>query len=109
MTAMGVGRVFGMLLMNKSKRAFTLCAPLVLGAFTPLLAQEQPQSRPEEARASHPSQASQPAETSGRLLTGKERLGEKWTDEQRVNDCKVPANKRGNKPRSDTCASNAAE
>jgi hypothetical protein len=35
--------------------------------------------------------------------TGKERLGEKWTDEQRVDNCKVPFDKRGSKPRPDTC------
>lgn len=29
-----------------------------------------------------------------RVLTGKERLGPKWSDEQRVDDCKVPPEKR---------------
>jgi hypothetical protein len=42
--------------------------------------------------------------TIGKTLTGKERLGEKWTDEQRVDNCKVPVDKRGAKPRPDTCA-----
>ena len=37
-------------------------------------------------------------------LTGKERLGEKWKDEQRIDNCKVPPDKRGTKPRSDSCA-----
>jgi hypothetical protein len=37
------------------------------------------------------------------VLTGKERLGRKWMDEQRIDNCKVPINKRGNKPRLDTC------
>ncbi len=37
-------------------------------------------------------------------LTGKERLGEKWKDEQRIDNCKVPLDKRGTKPRSDSCA-----
>jgi hypothetical protein len=32
-------------------------------------------------------------------LTAKERLSEKWTDEQRVDNCKVPIDKRGPKPR----------
>ena len=36
-------------------------------------------------------------------LTGKERLGPKWTDEQRIDNCNVPAEKRGNKPRPTTC------
>ena len=35
------------------------------------------------------------------LLTAKERLSEKWTDEQRVDNCKVPIDKRGTKPRPD--------
>jgi hypothetical protein len=37
-------------------------------------------------------------------LTGKERLGPKWTDEQRIDNCKVPPDKRGNKPRPSVCA-----
>jgi hypothetical protein len=37
------------------------------------------------------------------VLTGKERLGGKWTDEQRIDNCKVPINKRGTKPRPSTC------
>jgi hypothetical protein len=36
-------------------------------------------------------------------LTGKERLGRKWMDEQRMDNCKVPIDKRGTKPRSSTC------
>lgn len=42
--------------------------------------------------------------TSG-TQTGKERLGRKWMDEQRVDDCKVPLDKRGPKRRPDSCAS----
>jgi hypothetical protein len=37
-------------------------------------------------------------------LTGKERLGEKWEDEQRIDNCKVPLDKRGTTPRPDSCA-----
>ena len=37
------------------------------------------------------------------VRTGKERLGEKWSDEQRVDNCKVPPAKRGSRPRVDTC------
>jgi hypothetical protein len=36
-------------------------------------------------------------------LTGKERLSEKWKDEQRVDNCKVPLDKRGTKSRPDSC------
>ena len=39
-----------------------------------------------------------------KVLTGKERLGEKWRDEQRIDNCKVPVDKRGTKPRPDACA-----
>jgi hypothetical protein len=36
-------------------------------------------------------------------LTGKERLGRKWMDEQRIDNCKVPTDKQGAKPRSSAC------
>jgi hypothetical protein len=36
-------------------------------------------------------------------LTGKERLGRKWMDEQRIDNCKVPADKQGVRPRSSEC------
>ena len=36
-------------------------------------------------------------------LTGKERLGPKWTDEQRIDNCHVPTEKRGSKPRTTAC------
>ena len=35
--------------------------------------------------------------------TGKERLGGKASDEQRVDNCKVPPDRRGVTPRPDTC------
>jgi hypothetical protein len=48
-----------------------------------------------------------PATTQGQTTrvpkTLKERLGDKASDEQRVDDCKVPADRRGSKPRSDKC------
>jgi hypothetical protein len=37
------------------------------------------------------------------VLSGKERLGRKWMDEQRIDNCKVPVDKRGTKPRLSTC------
>ena len=46
------------------------------------------------------------AQTHARVLTGKERLGPKWTDEQRIDNCKVPLDKRGTKPRPSACANN---
>jgi hypothetical protein len=35
--------------------------------------------------------------------TGKERLGGKWSDEQRTDNCNVPPDRRGPKPRPDRC------
>jgi hypothetical protein len=45
-----------------------------------------------------------PANGAAKQLTGKERLGEKWEDEQRIDNCKVPVDKRGTKPRPAGCA-----
>ena len=39
--------------------------------------------------------------------TGKERLGGKASDEQRVDNCKVPPDRRGATPRPDTCREDA--
>ena len=39
------------------------------------------------------------------IRTAKERLGSKASDEQRVDNCKVPVDLRGPKPRSDECSS----
>jgi hypothetical protein len=57
------------------------------------------------APASAQNRASTPsAETvQQRTLTGKERLGRKWTDEQRIDNCNVPSDKRGAKPRPSAC------
>jgi hypothetical protein len=38
------------------------------------------------------------------ILTGKERLGNKWNDEQRLDDCNVPLDKRGPIIRPDGCS-----
>ena len=37
------------------------------------------------------------------ILTGKERLGRKWMDEQRIDNCNVPIDKRGSRPRPSVC------
>ena len=55
----------------------------------------------EDARPNSASNASM--ETPRPALTGKERLGPKWTDEQRIDNCRVPIDKRGTKPRPATC------
>ena len=40
--------------------------------------------------------------------TLKERLGDKASDEQRVDNCKVPPGRRGPKPRPDGCPASAS-
>jgi hypothetical protein len=42
------------------------------------------------------------------MHTGKERLGRKWSDEQRTDNCNVPLELRGPKPRPNDCASNVS-
>ena len=44
------------------------------------------------------------ATANGPSLTGKERMGRKWMDEQRIDNCNVPINKRGSRPRSSACS-----
>ena len=38
-----------------------------------------------------------------KVQTGKERLGRKWMDEQRIDNCNVPVDKRGTRPRPSAC------
>jgi hypothetical protein len=56
------------------------------------------------AQDAKPHPAAAPPETTHSVLTGKERLGRKWTDEQRIDNCNVPIDKRGRKPRPDACS-----
>jgi hypothetical protein len=67
----------------------------IFAACFALLAFAQTASSPEQ-------QSPNPAVPQG-TLTGKERLGPKWMDEQRIDNCKVPIDKCGTKPRPDTC------
>ena len=46
-------------------------------------------------------QSARPADAP--VLTGKERSGRKWNDEQRIDNCNVPVEKRGSKPRPADC------
>jgi hypothetical protein len=55
---------------------------------------------PANAQGSAGQPASNPA---GPILTGKERLGRKWMDEQRIDNCNVPIDKRGTRPRPVAC------
>ncbi len=67
-----------------------ICLALPASAQGRLPAGDQPQ--PNAAPSNEPA-----------VLTGKERLGKKWMDEQRIDNCKVPIDKRGSKPRPGTC------
>ena len=71
----------------------SLASLLALSLAWPAIAQSgSPPDRP----------APDPA-TSPRTLTGKERLGRKWMDEQRIDNCNVPIDMRGTKPRPSAC------
>ena len=69
---------------------FTVC--LASGAFAQ---DRQPDQSPPNAETAVP--------TDKPSLTGKERMGRKWMDEQRIDNCNVPIDKRGSRPRSSTC------
>jgi hypothetical protein len=71
-----------------------LAALLCIGLCTSASSQEVKQSR-------------RLAPDAPRTLTGKERLGQKWTDEQRIDNCNVPLDKRGTKPRPSACSQTA--
>src|ERR1700682_1034617 len=60
------------------------------------------QERPATGDPPTPNAATQPLNLP-KVLTGKERLGKKWMDEQRIDNCKVPIDKRGTKPRPSIC------
>jgi hypothetical protein len=60
---------------------------------------------PQQRKADHmSSEMIRSNETGG--LTGKERLGRKWSDEQRLDNCNVPVEKRGIRPRPSECLHN---
>jgi hypothetical protein len=50
-----------------------------------------------------PEQPTSISATAPRTLTGKERLGRKWMDEQRIDNCNVPIDMRGSRPRPSLC------
>ncbi len=83
------------------KRAF---APMfaAIAACSPAYSQDQPAAvdgHPKAPKAGVVLPVDAP-----KLLSGKERLGDKWMDEQRIDNCKVPMDKRGTKRRPDSCA-----
>jgi hypothetical protein len=77
--------------------------PLYRRAFAALfvICVAQPVDAQDNSRAGQPTPDSAGAPGT---RTGKERLGQKWSDEQRVDNCKVPIDKRGSRPRSDDCS-----
>jgi hypothetical protein len=74
----------------------SLVTLLAIGLAQAALAQDGAVAQPA------PPAATMPLTTPG-VLTGKERLGSKWMDEQRIDNCNVPIDKRGNKPRPSAC------
>jgi len=58
------------------------------------------QGRPPDQATSRPDIAKP---VNGMSLTGKERMGRKWMDEQRIDNCNVPLDKRGSRPRPSDC------
>jgi hypothetical protein len=85
----------------------TLRSPLCAVAWTLLLLMAAATARADgEAGQTQASeiQASQPQPT----RTAKERLGGKASDEQRLDNCKVPLDLRGPKPRPDDCGDAAS-
>jgi hypothetical protein len=70
---------------------------LAIGLAQSASAQVRPADQPASSAATLPWNA--PG-----VLTGKERLGRKWMDEQRIDNCKVPIDKRGEMPRPNACA-----
>jgi hypothetical protein len=83
------------------RAGLALITSIALAALSSALAHDQPAATTERATPPTAPTASRSGTTE--LLTAKERLSEKWTDEQRVDNCKVPLDKRGPKPRPDTC------
>jgi len=82
---------------NRPRRV--LLSTLPIGAAALLAAFAEGQIDPAREPAADKAAQSGPS----KVLTGKERLGPKWMDEQRVDNCKVPPDKRGAKARPDTC------
>jgi hypothetical protein len=75
--------------------------PVVVALASPSPGEEQPRATDDGAAA--PSVGSTAPSSPSEGLTGKERLGEKWKDEQRIDNCNVPLDKRGPKPRPNRC------
>jgi hypothetical protein len=86
----------------KFRARHVLASTLTISAALLLTAFAEGQVDPSLEHASPPDKVVQSGQP--KVLTGKERLGPKWMDDQRVDNCKVPLDKRGAKPRPDTCS-----
>ena len=62
-----------------------------------------PAGADEPAPSAAPTAQASTEQAPGPVKTGKERLSSKASDEQRVDNCKVPQESRGTTVRSDTC------
>jgi hypothetical protein len=84
-----------------SMPTLALVSAMIAAASSPMLAQA-PRPGPEDGQTTSQAQPTVPPEAPA-TQTGKERLGNKWMDEQRTDNCNVPIDKRGTKSRPDTC------
>jgi hypothetical protein len=80
---------------------FAFTCYLVVAAWSVASAQDARQATNDGVVALRPGTVVPSSASKG--LTGKERLGEKWTDEQRIDNCKVPLDRRGLRWRPDDC------
>ena len=85
-----------------SRPAFGMTFLLIAAALSPSVAQQRAAADAWGAPPSAATSAAAPRDPPG--APAKERLGEKWMDDQRVDNCKVPPDKRGPKPRPDSCS-----
>jgi len=88
--------------MNAFVRAL-LALLLSIGLAISASAQQAKQDKPKQDLAK------QDSAEAPKVLTGKERLGPKWTDEQRIDNCNVPVEKRGIRPRPSACTQAATD
>ena len=90
-------------------RALVLLAAVAAGGVPGALAQERPSGNGDPAGPLQPAPSASPFAEPPAVRTGKERLGRKWMDDQRLDNCKVPPDRRGTRPRPDGCPPDAAD
>ena len=85
-------------IMRPSSPTFMLTAVLAVA-----LAVSAAQAQPFAGASSDAAPQAATTQPAGPVRTSKERLGNKWSDEQRVDNCKVPLDRRGTKARPEGC------